>query len=84
MIRLHLRVADWLKSLPQGADPRKQDLERLRAIPIAGKAGDLIIWHYALPHGSGPNNADNPRIVQYISMYPVQREHTAIEDKLKI
>ena len=70
----HRRISDWLGSLPPDADPRKQDLEKLGAVPIAGKQGDLIIWHQALPHGSRPNRARLPRIVQYISMYPTSRE----------
>ena len=45
----------WLKSLPPGADPRRQDLHALGAIPIGGRAGDLVIWHLALPHGASPN-----------------------------
>ena len=58
------RIADWLKSLPPDADPRRQDLRRLGAVPVPGKAGDLVIWHQALPHGSRPNTAVRPRIVQ--------------------
>jgi hypothetical protein len=65
----HRRIADWLQSLPPDVNPRTQDLERLGPTPIAGKAGDLIIWDRALPHGSRPNHADRPRIVQYITMY---------------
>ena len=67
----HRKIDDWLKSL-QGADPRQQDLRALGAVPIAGKAGDLIIWHQALPHGSSPNRASRPRVVQYISMRPTR------------
>jgi ectoine hydroxylase-related dioxygenase (phytanoyl-CoA dioxygenase family) len=66
----HRRIADWIESLPAGTDPRSQDLEQLGAIPIAGRAGDLIIWHKSLPHGSGPNQTTRPRIAQYIAMYP--------------
>ena len=40
-------------------------------------AGDLIIWHKALPHGSRPNSAKRPRIVQYLSMYPTKGERQA-------
>jgi len=64
-------IDKWLASLPEGADPQAQELETLGAIPIPGKAGDLIIWHHALPHGSRPNRATVPRLVQYIKMYPV-------------
>ena len=61
---------DWLKSLPAGADPRSQNLHALGAIPIGGRAGDLIIWHLALPHGASPNRGARPRLVQYINMFP--------------
>jgi ectoine hydroxylase-related dioxygenase (phytanoyl-CoA dioxygenase family) len=68
----HRRIETWLRSLPPGADPRQQDLTALGAAPIAGRAGDLIIWHHALPHGSSPNRAKAPRVVQYIRMTPSQ------------
>ena len=42
--------------------------------PIPGKAGDLIIWQGALPHGAGQNIAKHPRVVQYISMFPAKEE----------
>ena len=70
----HRRISDWLNSLPPDAEPRNQDLYQLGAVPIAGKQGDLIIWHKALPHGSRPNHASRPRIVQYVDMYPTSRE----------
>jgi ectoine hydroxylase-related dioxygenase (phytanoyl-CoA dioxygenase family) len=68
-------LADWLDRLPPDADPRKQDFERLGATPIAGKAGDLIIWNDALPHGSRPNQGSRPRFVQYINMTPVMYDY---------
>lgn len=70
----HRRVDAWLRSLPANVDPRREDLESLGAVPISGRAGDLIIWHKALPHGSRPNRATQPRIVQYLSMHPAKRE----------
>jgi Phytanoyl-CoA dioxygenase (PhyH) len=65
---------DWLKSLPPGADPRRQDLHALGSQPIGGRAGDLIIWHQALPHGASPNRGSRPRLVHYINMFPTQIE----------
>jgi ectoine hydroxylase-related dioxygenase (phytanoyl-CoA dioxygenase family) len=47
-------------------------VRELRAIPIAGGAGDLIVWHQALPHGATPNLANSPRVVQYLNMFPSQ------------
>lgn len=63
---------DWLKGLPAGADPRCQDLHALGAMPIGGRAGDLVIWHQALPHGASPNRGTRPRLVQYINMFPTR------------
>jgi hypothetical protein len=70
----HHRVEDWLASLPEGADPRHQDLHALGSKPIGGRAGDLVIWHHALPHGSRPNRGARPRMVQYITMFPTRVE----------
>ena len=69
----HRTIGHWLESLPPGADPRQQDLSAL-AKPIAGRAGDLVIWHHALPHGSSPNRNTVPRVVQYLTMFPSRLE----------
>jgi hypothetical protein len=66
----HKTVDAWLAGLPPGTDPRAFDLSQLDARHVAGSAGDLVIWHQALPHGSSPNRAKRPRLVQYISMSP--------------
>jgi hypothetical protein len=66
----HNRIESWLENLPQGADPRTEEMYSLGAKPIPGKAGDLVIWHQALPHGSSPNRASRPRIVEYVTMFP--------------
>lgn len=60
----------WVEALPKGVDPQKQDLYALGPKPIAANAGDFIIWHHALPHGSSPNTASAPRFVQYINYEP--------------
>jgi hypothetical protein len=73
----HRRIDEWLKSLPADCDPRKQPLPEA-AVPIEGCAGDLVIWHHALPHGSSPNTAANPRIVQYLLQRPSWWEHNPV------
>jgi hypothetical protein len=70
----HNKIDNWISGLPPGADPRKQDLYKLGAQPIAASAGDFILWHQALPHGSSPNTSSRPRIVQYINYMPVDAE----------
>jgi hypothetical protein len=70
----HRRLGEWVKGLPPGADPRRQDLHALGSKPIGGRAGDLIIWNQELPHGSSPNRGTRPRLVHYINMYPTRAE----------
>jgi hypothetical protein len=65
----HHGLETWLEQLG-GADPRKVNLDD-RVIDIAAGAGDLIICRHDLPHGASPNHADLPRLVQYLTMYPV-------------
>jgi hypothetical protein len=64
----------WLKALPRDADPRQQDLYALGPRAIGGRAGDLVIWHQALPHGASPNRGTRPRMVQYVNMFPTHVE----------
>jgi Phytanoyl-CoA dioxygenase (PhyH) len=66
----HRRLPDWLATLPPEADPQKEDLHALGSFAVGAKAGDLVIWHHALPHGSRPNLGTRPRIVQYLTMMP--------------
>jgi hypothetical protein len=69
----HRRLASWLAGLPPGTNPRDRHLvDALGAVPIPGRAGDLVIWHQGLPHGSSPNRTDRPRVVQYLRMMPSQ------------
>jgi len=67
----HRQLESWLASLPAGVSPHQIDLSAA-AVPIAAEAGDFVIWHHALPHGSSPNCGTYPRIVQYLNMYPVE------------
>ncbi|HTH50821.1 MAG TPA: phytanoyl-CoA dioxygenase family protein [Pyrinomonadaceae bacterium] len=72
----HRTIDKWIAELPAGTDPRNVDLDPV-AKPIDGGAGDLVIWHQALPHGSRPNTSDQPRIVQYVSMFAAHAEYAA-------
>ncbi len=68
------RIESWIKSLPAGANPRNENLYALGAKPIAANAGDFILWHQALPHGSSPNTSALPRFVQYINYEPLDQQ----------
>ncbi len=66
-------IDEWLRALPPEVDAQTT-IRKERATAIAGKAGDLIIWHQSLPHGSSPNRTAAPRIVQYLNMFPMRPE----------
>jgi len=73
----HRTLEEWLKGLPPGDDPRRAIARHPDITPIAGKAGELVIWHQALPHGSSPNRGRLPRVVQYITLRPTRWPYTA-------
>lgn len=68
----HRRIDEWLDGL-NGRDPSLEDFDAFGPVSIAAGAGDLIIWRSSLPHGSQPNRAQRPRLVHYLTMYPVPR-----------
>jgi len=68
------KIEDWIAGLPESASPRKENLYDLGPKPIAANAGDFIIWHQALPHGSSPNTSTVPRFVQYINYTPLDEK----------
>lgn len=74
----HRTIASWLSGLPTGANPRDAHLEDAGVVSLAGSAGDMVIWRQELPHGSGRNVADVPRIAQYITLYPPDRRRNPV------
>lgn len=63
----HRTIDDWVAGLGS-ADPRAVDLHD-REHYVEGRAGDLVIWHQALPHGASPNRSTRPRLAQYVNLY---------------
>lgn len=70
----HREIGAWVDSLLPGTDPREVAPEMLTAVPVPGKAGDMVIWHQALPHCATRNLGTTPRMVQYLTWLPLQRE----------
>lgn len=66
---------EWVKTQPEDRNPRHPDLADLEVKSIAGKAGDLLIWHRLLAHGNGHNTSDQPRLAQYITMSPAPKDN---------
>lgn len=72
----HRNIEAWLMQLGKDENPRDTNLlSQFEKKPISAKAGDFIIWHHCLPHGSSPNTSTKPRIVQYINYQPLDMEH---------
>ncbi|MDY1550190.1 phytanoyl-CoA dioxygenase family protein [Luteibacter sahnii] len=72
----HRHLKDWLATVPPGVSAQDHARRTLTLTPIAAKRGDMIIWHHLLPHGSSPNRASVPRVVQYLSLRPTRFAHT--------
>jgi hypothetical protein len=71
----HKRIDGWLEGLGD-ADPRGIDLSA-EAITVGAKAGDMVLWHQALPHGASPNRAALPRLAHYLTFYsPEYKAHS--------
>lgn len=52
------------------------------ATPIPAKAGDVVFFHYLLPHGSGQNVSDEPRTTLLVQLrdpadVPLNNRHTS-------
>ena len=65
----HNSIADWINQIPKGKEIRTYALETLQPVPITGEAGDMVIWHQALPHCATPNYGTTPRMVQYLTYF---------------
>lgn len=73
---VHRTLKPWLESIPPGLSVQDHARRTLAMKPIAAKRGDMIIWHHLLPHGSSPNRAQRPRVVQYMSLHPTRFAYT--------
>ncbi|MEC8840478.1 MAG: phytanoyl-CoA dioxygenase family protein, partial [Candidatus Poribacteria bacterium] len=68
----HKQFYNWVKTQPADRNFHSPDLTDLEVKPIAGQAGDLLIWHRLLAHGNGYNRSKEPRLAQYITMSPAK------------
>ena len=77
----HRQFEQWVQTQPADRDVRKPDISGYALVKPAMQAGDLVIWHSLLPHGTARNNADRPRLAQYISMFPAQTDDEALRQE---
>lgn len=73
----HKSAESWLSGLPAGTNPRDVAPEMLSPIAVPGNAGDLVIWHQALPHCATPNLGKTPRMVQYVAYKPLEAKENS-------
>ena len=83
---MHRETIEWSRTpLEQRDVSAPPQLDWRKAQAIEAKAGDLIIWHRALPHGSGINRTDRPRLAQYILCTPagfeISEQHSIDDPK---
>lgn len=48
-------------------------------VPASGPIGTVVLFDSRLPHGSGANRTDRPRMAQYVQMYPRRDEKDMAE-----
>ncbi|MBP1993691.1 phytanoyl-CoA dioxygenase family protein [Paenibacillus eucommiae] len=61
---------NWIKTQPADRHPTLPDTTGHEIVAIPGEAGDLLIWDGLLAHGNGQNYTTEPRLAQYITMFP--------------
>lgn len=71
----HKQLESWAETQPADRPAMHPDTTGLQIKHVAAGAGDLIIWHRALPHGNSRNHTDRPRLCQYITMGLAPDEH---------
>ena len=49
---------------------------------VAGKAGDLLIWHRMTPHGSSRNMAADCRLALFFNLYPAAVSESDRQDHM--
>jgi phytanoyl-CoA dioxygenase PhyH len=82
---MHRNLEAWIKTQPRNRNPRRPDLSGLRVTPVPARAGDLIIWNRLLPHGNGRNLSTQPRLAQYITMYPAaERDENQRQRRIRL
>ncbi len=72
-------LESWLVAHPDDASIAEPDVSNYPIVRVPAPAGSLLIWSFLLPHGTGRNWADKPRITQAILMWPAGDETTRQE-----
>eukprot|EP01052_Picozoa_sp_SAG31_P003929 SAG31_NODE_155_length_22130_cov_9.540098_30_plen_225_part_00 len=72
----HTKTPAWVAAQPIGKRLEVPATLSKQMRHVEGRAGDLLIWHSFLPHGSCKNNSHRPRMMQLITMFPWDSDST--------
>ena len=64
---VHLKFNEWMKSYATLDETHDAMRSQMKAVPVPGKKGDIIVWRHTLPHAASANYSSLPRFVQYLS-----------------
>jgi hypothetical protein len=64
---VHLEFDEWIKQYPTSDEAHNVMRNQMKAVPVPGKKGDIIVWRHTLPHAASANYSCLPRFVQYLS-----------------
>lgn len=64
---VHLEFDEWIKAYPAFDEAHEVMRRQMKAVPVPGKKGDIIVWRHTLPHAASANYSSLPRFVQYLS-----------------
>ena len=80
--KFHHDIESWIKHIPENVSFKDFiQTHQDQAIPVPGKAGDLILWDLRIPHAPGINTADVARVVQYMPLRPAQEKNTELRQQ---
>lgn len=64
---VHLEFDEWIKPFSTFDEAHEAMRKQMKAVPVPGKKGDIIVWRHTLPHAASANFSSVPRFVQYLS-----------------
>lgn len=64
---MHLEFDEWIRPYPTLHEAHEVMRRQMKAVPVPGKKGDIIVWRHTLPHAASANFSSLPRFVQYLS-----------------
>ncbi|RZM29936.1 MAG: hypothetical protein EOO88_02905 [Pedobacter sp.] len=64
---VHLKFDEWTKSYATLDEAHEAMRSQMKAVPVPGKKGDIVVWRHTLPHAASANYSSLPRFVQYLS-----------------